>query len=168
MRKIIISGEISEDSFKEFCEQMDVLEEEVKGLHKTKDIEIELNSAGGSALDAIAFLGRIRRSTCDVNVTVYGFCGSAAVLVLAACDLRRMTKESWVMVHEDMGSYKNIKTSDLEAQARTARLLEDQWSQLLEELTGTKKETWLYLHENGDTYLTPEECLKLGLIQEIV
>lgn len=165
MRKIYLSGDINEESFKEFCEQMDAFENERNG---DRDIEIVLNSIGGNALDAIAFLGRIRTSPCEVNVTVYGLAGSAAVLVLAACDYRKMTKESWLMVHEDDHSNKNVSTTKLEQEAAIARLMEDQWSQILEDLTGTKKEVWADLHKRGDIYLNPKECVQLGIVDEII
>lgn len=162
MRKIYISGEINEETFKEFCQEMDALED------TKEDIDIVLNSPGGNALDAIAFACRMRLSPCAITITVFGLAGSAAVMILAAGTLRRMTKESWVMVHEDMGSYKNIKTTDLEQQAFIARQLENHWCILLQEFTGTSVDIWRDLHKRGDSYLTPQDCLKLGLIQEII
>lgn len=163
MRKIYLSGEINEESFKEFSEQLDEM-----ALESSKDIEIELNSIGGNALDAIAFLSKIRLSRCDITVTVYGIAGSAAVMILAAGDNRRMTKESWVMVHEDSGSYEDIKSSELSKQAMIADTLENQWCSLLEECTGTSKEKWASLHKSGDLYLTPTYCLSLNLIGSII
>lgn len=163
MRKICLSGSIDEESFAEFCEKLDELE-----AASTKDVELVLNSIGGNALDAIAFLGRIRTSPCDINVTVYGLAGSAAVLVLAACDYRRMTKESWLMVHEDSGSYRSLSTTEIEKQAKIARAMEDQWSSILEGLTGTKKERWAELHKAGDLYIMPKDCVILGIVDEVI
>lgn len=163
MRKIYLSRDIDEEAFQEFCERMDELE------HESSDpVEIVLNSIGGNALDAIAFLGRIRTSPCQITVTVFGLVGSAAVLVLAAGDYRRMSKESWMMVHEDSASYKDLSTSEIEKQAAIARLLENQWSTLLSELTDTKKEVWLDLHKRGDLYLNSEDCVVLGIVHEVI
>lgn len=162
MRKIYITGEINEESFHAFCQELDSLED-TKG-----DIDVVLNSSGGNALDAIAYACRMRLSPCAINISVFGLAGSAAVIILAAGALRKMTKESWVMVHEDTGSYKNLKTTDLEQQAFIARQLENHWCLLLQEFTGTTADTWRELHKQGDTWLTPQDCLKLGLIQEII
>lgn len=169
MMRIYLIGEIGEESFQYFCEKMDEFER-IAGSHKynNKEVEVVLNSLGGTALDAIAFMGRIKQSPLEVNVTVYGLAGSAAVLVLAACDYRRMTKESWLMVHEDEHTTKSLKTSKLELEATNARMMEAQWCQLLEGLTTTTKEVWTELHKKGDTYLTPQECLGLGIIDEII
>lgn len=163
MRKVYMTGDIDEDSFKEFCEKLDELESD-----SSDPVELELNSQGGNALDAIAFLSRIRLSPCEVNVTVFGLAGSAAVLVLAAGDYRRMTKESWVMVHEDSTTLKNVVTSELEKQSKIARALEDQWCSLLEDLTGTKKERWAELHKAGDLYIMPKDCVILGIADEVI
>lgn len=163
MRKVYLTGDIDEESFKEFCERLDELE-----TQSEDPIEVELNSIGGNALDAVAFLSRIRLSPCEVNITVFGLAGSAAVLVLAAGDYRRMTKESWVMVHEDSCTLKHVTTSELEKQTKIARALEDQWCTLLESLTGTKKETWAALHKSGDLYIMPKECVQLGLADEVI
>ena len=165
MNKIRIIGDIDEDVFLEFCERMDELESESS---EAEDVEITLNSIGGNALDAVAIASRIRLSPLPVNVTVYGVAASAAVLILAACDKRRMTSESWVMVHEDAHTVKNISTSKIEQEARIARAMEDQWSSLLSELTGTSKEVWLEHHKNGDLWLSPVECVKLGLVDEVI
>lgn len=165
MRKFYLSGDIDEESFKEFCETMDKLEE---NSQHTQPVELILNSTGGSALDAIAFVSRMRLSSCDVNVTVFGLAGSAAVLILAAGNYRRMTKESWLMVHEDAQNVKNVPTSELEKIAAVARQHEQHWCMLLEDLTGTKKEEWARLHKAGDLYLTPEQCHQLGIVDEII
>jgi len=167
MRKIILSGDINEESFAEFCEQMDELENVPSGA-KTDDIELVLNSTGGNALDAVAFMSRMRLSPCDVNVTVFGLAGSAAVLILASGDYRRMTQESWVMVHEDSASYRAVTTSQLEKEAIMARKFEDQWDEIMERVSGTKKDVWKELHRNGDLYLTPKECVSLGICDEVV
>lgn len=163
MRKIYLSGDIDEESFQTFCERLDELEAE-----SGDSINMELNSIGGNALDAIAFLGRMRLSPCEIIVTVFGLAGSAAVLVLAAGDYRRMTKESWLMVHEDSHSIKDVPTSVLEKEAAAARMFETQWCLLLEDLTGTKKEIWADLHKRGDLFLNPKECVTLGIVDEII
>lgn len=168
-RKIYLSGSVDEESFKEFCEKMDEFEEifSRQGRSTKMIVELVVNSIGGNALDAIAFLGRMRTSKITINVTVYGLCGSAAVMLLAAGKNRKMTKESWLYVHEDSASYKEHNTSQLEKQSKTARMFEDQWSTILEELTGTSKERWAALHKE-DLYISAKDCVELGIVDEII
>lgn len=160
---IYVTGEIEEDKFSAFDEAMRDSEKS-----KSNIIDIVLHSTGGCAYTAIAYHDRIRNSPKDVRITVYGSCMSAAVLILAAGGIRRMSKNSWVMVHEDEPVYdENARVSDIEKAARHGRRLEDQWDALLEQTTGTTASHWRILHK-AETYLLADECKELGLIEEIV
>lgn len=164
MRTIKIIGGIDSDSYKEFSAQLDTFEVKPK-----EPVLVELNSEGGSAYDALAFYDRIRLSTCDIEVRVFGQCSSAAVLVLAAGDRRSMTSSAWVLVHEDSTEemLTDKRVGQAEKDLRHLRRLEEQWNRLLEFRTGTPEATWAALHSN-ETYLSAEECANLGLIHEIV
>ena len=161
MRKIRLSGGVDEESFGAFCEALDAFEAE-----SSQPVEFELCSGGGDAYIALAFAARMRTSPCQITVTVYGACQSAAVLILAAGNKRAMTKESWVMVHEDHGEISD-KVTLMEVETHHLRAMEDQWAKLLAELTKASAKKWAKLHKET-TYLTPEQCVKLGLADEIV
>ena len=160
---IYITGDIDDLKFRDFCDAMFDSEKS-----SAKVIDIILHSYGGDAFSALAFHDRIKNSNKDVRVTVYGSCMSAAVLILAAGDIRRMTSNSWVMVHEDgVAKLKPQDVTALERYAKHYRRVEDQWDDLLEQNTGTPASTWKVLHK-AETYLLAEECLELGLITEII
>src|SRR6202034_661992 len=113
--------DINEDTFVEFSKELDELEAD----NEITKVDIILNSSGGSAVDALAFYERIKAYPGEINITVYGCCYSASVLVLAAGDYRCMTKTAWLMVHEDAMSVKNEKTSSLEVEANQMRRMEN-------------------------------------------
>ncbi len=72
------------------------------------------------------------------------------------------------MVHEDTAhGLKGKKIWEMEKELRHYRRLEDQWCMLLVGRTRTDFNTWAKLHKD-ETFLTPEECLALGLIEEII
>lgn len=131
-----------------------------------KPIFMVLSSEGGDAYVALAFAARMRVSACPLHLTAYGEVSSAAVLVLAAATTRRLARESWVMVHEDSGEIEGTVV-EMEREAKQHRRMEDQWAMLLEERTGTSASIWTDLHK-ATTYLTPAECLELGLIHEVI
>lgn len=159
-RKISIIGDIDWESFSDFNDELTELES-IK-----KPVDVMLASYGGDVHAALAFVARMRLSPCDVHITVYGYAASAATLILAAGDWRRMTKESWVMVHEDSGRLKG-DVSYLKREAAQLGRLEDQWNRLMFEFTGIEESYWEKL--NGMTsYLTPRECLDLSLIDEVI
>jgi ATP-dependent protease ClpP protease subunit len=156
-----IIGDIDFDSFKQFDTELGELE---KAGQQT--VGVLLTSMGGSPEASLAFASRIRLSPCDIHITAMGYVASAAILVLAYGDKRFMTKESWAMVHEEKMKI-NDRVTGLERQVAVLRRWEDQAAFLLAERTGTEDHIWNGLHKN-EIYLTPEECLELNLIEEIL
>lgn len=163
-RKINIIGEIDEALYSDFVEALDNLDEMLEG----DGITIELTSIGGDALVALAFYDRIRRCKSDVTIIATGLVASAAVIILAAGDTRLMSKNAWVMVHEDTPvADEGAKVTQFEKTAKVSRRLEDQWNKILAERTGISASVWAKLHED-ETYLNAIECKKLGLVDEII
>jgi ATP-dependent Clp protease protease subunit len=161
-RKIYIIEQINEESYLKFSLRMDILERE-----SNKPILVELSSGGGVALDGLAFASRIRLSPCDVTIKAVGLVASAATIILAYGDKRLMTKESWVLVHEDSGKQRG-SVSAQEKGVRQLRTFEDQWNGLLAARTKLSMPVWEKIHKQGDTYLTPQDCLKYGLVDKII
>lgn len=160
--RIQIVGSIDEDMYREFSEKLHEFE-----AKKVRDVFVELSSVGGHAYDALAFYSRMRLSPCNITVLAYGLVASAAVLVLAAGDRRLMTKEAWVMVHEDSVHKFSGDVEEVEKAAKQLRVSEDQWNVLLEDRTGTVWSHWEKLHK-AEVFLTAMTCLNLNLVQEIV
>lgn len=167
-QKIYIIGSIDDVSFKEFSEELSRIENaySLKDMKKLT-VEIEMNSHGGTAIDALAFYSRIRTSPITINITVYGYVASAAVLVFAGCKKRRMAKEAWMMVHEDSDSLKNVMTTVFKKHSDQMQRFENQWSFLLAQHSSTSAEEWLKLHKET-TYLNSGQCVDLGIVDEIV
>lgn len=162
MRKIHIYGEITDESFVIFNRKLDKLEN-----INHEDIRITIISGGGDAYAALAFFDRIKASPCHIDIVVTGWAASAASLILAAGDRRYMTKNAWVMVHEDNTFIKHKSISEAEKDIKHGRRLEDQWSKLFASVTNASATFWNKVNK-AETYLTAEECLKVGLIEEII
>lgn len=160
-RKLYIVGEITDEAYKRFTRQLSARE-----AQNLKDVELELVSEGGDPIAALAFAGRIKSSKCNINITAYGQVASAAVLILAAGDHRRMQANCWMMVHEDSAALEG-EVAQLEKATKHLRRLEDQWSKLLQMYTGTPAEVWTELHKHT-TYLSAGECRDLKIVDEII
>jgi ATP-dependent protease ClpP protease subunit len=163
---LYITDEISVESFAVFSAELRDIEQ--KG--KTSMVVVELTSTGGFAEAAIAFYSRIKGCQIPIEIRVLGPCHSAAVLVLAAGDLRKMAKEAWVMVHEeqiDLEELGVMSVSALEKYTRQLRAMEDQWARLLEETTKVSASIWADFHKK-ETYISAVDCKAMGLIEEII
>lgn len=163
MTKLYIIGEINEESYLKFSEELSDIEDNEEPGHT---IEVEMNSHGGCAIDAIAFYDRIKNSRCKVNFTVYGQVSSAAVLVFAAGNKRVMAPEAWMMVHEDEDKL-STRTSGFERHASHMRMFETQWCRLLSLNSNITAEAWAELHQKT-TYLTAKDCVMLKIATEIL
>jgi ATP-dependent Clp protease, protease subunit len=162
-RTLYITGEITEDSFVSFKKKvMNRLSE------NKKPIEVVLTSEGGDAYAALAYYDFITSVDVDIHICATGLVASAAVVILAAGDVRRMTRSAWVMCHEDQPEFEEeARVSQLERDIAHARRMEDQWNMLLAFESKINPREWARIHER-ETYLSAEECLNIGLIDEII
>jgi ATP-dependent Clp protease protease subunit len=160
--KLNLIGDVNQDLYERFVLCLDSIEK------KADKVYIDLCSDGGEAFTALAFYDRIKKCPAEVVITAYGLVASAAVLILAAGDTRRMMKHAWVMVHEDeVVINEGVRVRQAEKELLMYRRLETQWNDILRQATGTPSDVWAKLHQ-VETYMDAEECKRLNLIQEIV
>lgn len=160
IRRITIIGQIDDDSFEKFCTELTVFEEE-----SSSRVELELCSEGGYVYNALAFIGRMRRSPCDIYVIGYGYVASAATLILAAGTKRFLSEEAWVMVHEDSLKMKGT-VSESRNELNQIERQERQWNELMAEYCSGAAQFWANMKR--DTYLSSSDCLRLGIIDKII
>ena len=131
-----------------------------------RSITLKLNSAGGSVVEALAIVGRIRASKCKIVIEGFGVIQSAATMILACGDKRRVSKYAMIMHHQAHygmeGKHKDVKhfVEQLEKEEKL-------WCKWLEEFTGKEAEFW-YKSAYRDFYITAEEALNYGIVDEII
>lgn len=158
MHTINLIGEINEDMVRKVAEELD----ECVG----EPVHIRLCSEGGSAYDAIAIAGMVANYTAEVTVTVYGKAMSAAIIIVAAGDIRKAVPGSWFMVHEDSGKTKG-STTEITAYAGQMQAEEASWNSLLAQWTKTDTATWNNMAVKT-TYFSAQTARELGLIDHIL
>lgn len=159
-RIIQVVGEIDEDSFVRFDTALTLLE---AGSKQT--VTVKINSLGGSVYDALAIVGRIRNSKCQIITEAYGACMSASLLILACGKKRRMSSFAWAMHHEMSyelaGTHEQIKLAVAQAEREGTV-----WNTAMFALTNC--DIWETVGKQGnDYYLTPKQCKEHGVIDEI-
>jgi ATP-dependent Clp protease protease subunit len=131
-------------------------------------IRIEISSYGGSVYDMLGIVDRIRSSPCKVITRGFGKIMSAATYILASGDERQMGSLSSFMMHQ-MSDVMKGKVSDIKIEIQHNQQLEDRMYSLYETLSSKKVPAKKFAKMcQTDCYLTAEEVLDLGLIDQII
>lgn len=161
-RTLQLVGGVDEKMFKRLDAGLSLLESSSK-----KSITIRLNSFGGYPSDALAIIGRMKASTCKIVVEAYGMVASAATIILAAGEKRRMSEYCQFMTHQssyEMGG-KHKENREI---VNRAEKEEEIWASYMAKFSNETAEYWKSLHDTGsDNYLNASECLQLSVIDEI-
>ena len=90
---------------------------------------------------------------------------AAAVILACGTGKRTMSKNSTVMIHEG-SAFEVGKTSDVLKGADHLKKLQTNINRILGEVTNKDQVFWEEVSRQ-DTYLTSEECLEYGIVDEI-
>lgn len=141
------------------------------------DIEVVFFSPGGSVTDGMALFDTIqllRRAGHTVTTTAIGMAASMGGILLQAGDHRRMTKESWVLIHEisagiagSMGDMEDRVEWLKRIQERILDIFADRAkkSKAKSPLSRVEfKKRW----SRKDWWLSSDECLKFGIVDQVI
>ena len=134
--------------------------------NKDKDINLVISSYGGDVYAMLGTIDYFNSLPVKVNTHCLGACMSAAAVILACgTGNRTMSKNSTVMVHEG-SAFEAGKTSDVLKGADHLKKLQTNINRILGEVTSKDQEFWEEVSKQ-DTYLTADECLEYGIVDEI-
>lgn len=134
-----------------------------------KDITIVLNSPGGSVFDGLALYDFIRDLSArghKMTIHAMGMAASMGGVLLQAGDVRTMSPNSFMLIHE-VSSLGIGSLTDIEDEVKFLRELQKRCVNIL---TSKSALTPQKIHSNWkrkDWWLPAEECLELGLVDEI-
>lgn len=131
-----------------------------------RPIIIRIHSPGGYVYDALAIVGRLKASPCKIITEGFGQIMSAATLILASGDKRRVSQFSWFMWHEmsynAKGRHSDIK--DAVVQAEREGFV---WCYWMSRFSKQDMKFWKKLGTRKDSYITPKELKGLGVVDEV-
>ena len=131
------------------------------------DIDLMINSPGGDVHEMFGIIDYIESLDVKVNTICRGRAFSAAAIILAGgTGTRMMSKRSTVMMHQS-SSFIGGKTSDITAYLDTVKNLEVAVYEFLESRTKKSAEWWKDKMRT-DLYLSAEELIELGVIDQII
>lgn len=159
-RSVQLYCEIDDAAFRFVDGALNILENQSR-----KGITIKINSMGGSVYDALAIIGRMKASPCKITTEGYGSVMSAATIILAAGNKRRMSEYALFMWHEhsyDAGG----KHSEVKAWVAQFDKEEDQWATIMAKFTARPAEFWKSTGKHTDKFFNAQQLLELGVIDE--
>lgn len=132
-----------------------------------KPVHFHICSHGGEVYSALAILGLMKASKCEIYTYGFGEIASAATVILAAGDRRFVSNLAHFMHHE--GSYEvDGRHSQMKALVKQHEREEQQWASLMEKFTKKPKQFWLKEGTGVDVYFTPAQLVELGVVDEVI
>ena len=133
-----------------------------------KDINIYINSPGGSVTAGLAVYDTMQFVTCDVNTYCMGIAASMAAVVLSAGTKgkRYALPNSDIMIHQVSGGAQG-QASDVERQVEFMFKLKKRLNQILSLHTGKPVEQ-VTKDADRDYYMSADEAKEYGLVDEVV
>ena len=163
-RIILVNGEINSGSAASVIAQLLYLE----ANNSKAPITIYINSPGGSISDGLAIYDIMNNIKCPVSTVCVGMAASMGAFLLSSGTrgMRYCLPNSTVMVHQPLGGVQGQAT-EIEIVAKRIIALREKMYKIMSQNSRVDYETMAAACER-DNYLTPEEALKMGLIDKII
>ncbi len=157
-RIIFVGEEITDELANSVVAQLLFLESE----DKNKDIQMWINSPGGSVTATRAILNAMNYVSCDVSTLGMGMCASGASVLLAggAKGKRFALKDTEIMIHQPLGGARGQAT-DIQIQAKNIQDMKDWLVDFYSEVSGEKKAKVAQDIER-DCYMKAEDAKNYG------
>jgi ATP-dependent Clp protease protease subunit len=133
-----------------------------------KDINLYINSPGGSVTAGLAIYDTMQFLTCDVNTYCIGMAASMGAVLLAAGarGKRFALPNSDIMIHQVSGGAQG-QASDVERTVEFMFKLKKRLIQILSHHTGQAYDK-VHHDSDRDYYMTADEAKAYGLVDEVV
>jgi ATP-dependent Clp protease protease subunit len=133
-----------------------------------KDIQIYINSPGGSVTAGLAIYDTMQQVAPDVVTICYGLAASMGAFLLSGGSKgkRMALPNARLMIHQPLGGAQG-QAVDIEIQAKEILFLKETLNTLMAEHTGQPLEK-IAEDTDRDYYLSPSEAVEYGLIDRVV
>ena len=136
-----------------------------------KDINLYINSPGGSITDGMGIIDTMNYISCPVSTICIGMAASMGAALLAAGEKgkRFATPNAEILIHQPLIGGGGISGQATEVKIHADHLVKtrEKLNKFLSERTGQTIET-IQKDTERDNYMTAEEALKYGLIDGIM
>ena len=133
-----------------------------------KDINLYINSPGGSVTAGMAIYDTMQYIAPDVSTICIGMAASMGAFLLAggAKGKRYALPNAEIMIHQPLGGARGQAT-DIQIQAEQILKIKEKLNRMLSENTG-KDFAQVCLDTERDNYMSAQEAKEYGLVDEVV
>ncbi len=163
-RIIMLSDEVNDVTASLVVAQLLYLE----GQDPDKDIQLYINSPGGSISSGMAIFDTMQYVKCDISTICIGIAASMASFLLAAGTKgkRFALPNSEIMIHQPSGGTQG-QASDIKIQADHILRIRKKMNQMYSDFTGKPVEQ-IERDTERDNFLTAEEAVTYGLVDKVI
>ena len=132
-----------------------------------KDINLYINSPGGSVSAGLAIYDTMQFIRCEVSTMCVGQAASMGAVLLAAGskEKRYCLPHSRVMIHQPLGGFQG-QASDIDIHAHEILKVRAQLNELLAEHTGQTVDQ-IGKDTERDNFMDPQQAMEYGLIDKV-
>lgn len=164
-RIVLLAGEVNAGMALVACASLMYLDQVHPGVDGKNDIQIIVNSPGGSVIDGMAIYDTIRRMSAPVTTIGIGMQASMGSILLASGDTRMMAPSAKLMIHQ-ISSGTRGQATDIQLSTELSHRLHEELKDVYVRHIGLTHAFWDKVLER-DTWLTPEQAVKMGFIHMI-
>ncbi len=163
-RIIFLSDEVNDATASLVVAQMLFLEAE----DPDKDINLYINSPGGSITAGMAIYDTMQYIKCDVSTICIGMAASmgAFLLTAGAKGKRYALPNSEVMIHQPLGGTQGQAT-DIKIHAERIIKMRETLNQILSERTGQPIEV-IERDTERDNFMSAQQAMEYGLVDKVI
>ena len=163
-RIIILSEEVNSTTASLIVAQMLYLEAQ----DPDKDIQMYINSPGGSVTDGMAIYDTMQYIKCDVSTICVGMAASMGAFLLSSGTKgkRIALPNAEIMIHQPLGGTQG-QTTDMQIHVARMLKIKQRLNEILAANTGKPYET-ICADTERDNFLTAEEAQAYGLIDKVI
>ena len=163
-RIIFLGGPIDDSVANVVVAQLLFLESE----DPDKDINLYINSPGGSVTAGMAIYDTMQYVKCDVSTICIGMAASMGAFLLSGGTKgkRYALPHARIMIHQPLGGAQGQST-DIQIQAKEILRLREVGNEILSRHTGQDAEK-VNVDTERDNFMSAEEAKSYGLIDEVV
>ena len=163
-RIIFLADEVNDVTASLVVAQMLFLEAE----DPTKDINLYINSPGGSITAGMAIYDTMQYIKCDVSTICIGMAASMGAFLLAAGakGKRFALPNSEIMIHQPLGGMQGQAT-DIKIHADRIIKIKKTLNEILSERTGKPYEV-IEKDTDRDNFMTANEAMEYGLVDKVI